>query len=241
MFIGGNLTGDKMKRTLALLLGLMLFLPISLRGQESYFCNKEGCTLEYIRKYTDGDIKWYHTMKIINVLVSEGKGTIVYSSEMKNGKGKPLFDSPVRMNAFVDGGDVTVNIAESVKEIFIAKLGKKIGVSSIGGESTIPSEMAPGDTLPDVSCSVSAMGLTMDINVTGRTVLRTETIITPAGEFECVVVREKKSEVGMGRRRYTTADTWYSRGFGMIRHDTYNKKGILETSEVLQSYKTALQ
>lgn len=224
-----------MRKRCLIIAVIMSIFPLLAFGQElePYFCTKEGSTLEYVRKFTDGKVKWYHTMKINNVWLSEGKGTITYSSEMKDDKKKPLFDSPAEMTAFVDGGDVSVNIGASMAAVFKAKLGNKIKISSIGGVSTLPSNMSPGDTLPDAFCSIHALGLVMKISVTDRKVIKTERLKTNAGVFDCIVVREKKAEVGMGRRRFTTANTWYCRGYGMIRHDTYNKKGELETSEVL--------
>ena len=73
----------------------------------------------------------------------------------------------------------------------------------------------------------------MKITVIQRQVLRFETITTPAGTYNCIVIREQKSEKGMGRNRHTIADTWYSKGIGMVRHDTYNLKMELLTSEIL--------
>ena len=106
-------------------------------------------------------------------------------------------------------------------------------ITSTGGESSLPSSMTPGDTLPSVQASVKAFGLTMKISVTDRQVLKFETISTPAGKFNCIVVRERKVEKGMGRNRHTIADTWYSKGTGMVRHDTYSPELELLTSEVL--------
>ena len=63
--------------------------------------------------------------------------------------------------------------------------------------------------------------------------LRSEVLSTPAGDFDCVVVSEHKVEKGPGRNRVTTALTWYARGTGMVRHDTYDRNMKLETSEVL--------
>ena len=93
--------------------------------------------------------------------------------------------------------------------------------------------MAPGDTLPDVYASVKVLGMTMKITVTQRQVLKFETIATPAGTYDCIVIREKKLEKGLGRNRHTIADTWYSKGIGMVRHDTYNLQLELQTSEIL--------
>ena len=48
-------------------------------------------------------------------------------------------------------------------------------------------------------------------------------------------MRERKVEKGMGRNRHTVADTWYARGIGMVRHDTYSPELELQTSERLVS------
>ena len=97
----------------------------------------------------------------------------------------------------------------------------------------MPSHLSTRDTLPDVYASVRVFGLTMKITVTERKVLREETITTPAGKFNCMVIRERKVEKGMGRNRHTIADTWYAKGIGMVRHDTYDTDLKLLTSEIL--------
>ena len=48
------------------------------------------------------------------------------------------------------------------------------------------------------------------------------------------MVSEHKVEKGMMRNRVTTARTWYARGIGMVRHDTYDRNLKLETTEVLE-------
>lgn len=202
---------------------------------EPYFCVRDGATLEYERRFTDGQVKWYHTMKIMEVEgVSESASVVEYTSHILNHKMKPYYgDEPARLSARIEGGDVVLNVAESVAAVFRTLLPQKSKISSTGGESALPLDMAPGDTLPDVYASVKALGMTMKITVTQRRVLRYETITTAAGTFDCLVVRERKVEKGMGRNRHTVADTWYSKGVGMVRHDTHDKNMVLQTSELL--------
>lgn len=244
IIIEENLGGNNIMKTKYTFIILFSFLSsLSLFSQEEapYFCTTEKRVLEYVRKYTDGNIKWYHEMIINKVSLNGGKGVIEYSSQLFNEKKRPLIENPAIMIATVDNGSVTVNIAESMASIFKSVLGEKRKISSQGDMSVLPSDMAPGDTLKSAFCSVSFLGMTMNISVTDRKVLCYETIITPAGTFDCIVIQESKVEKGMGRNRHTSAKTWYSRGMGMIRHDTYNKKGILETSEVLTSINNTLR
>lgn len=214
-----------------------MFSGVALMAQNSvpYFCVDKGTVLEYTRKYTDGKVKWYHKMTMINVEIEEGKGVITYSSQLFNEKKKPYTDTPPEMRAIVDDGSISINIAETMTSIFKSALGEKRNIRSSGDMSLLPSDMEPGDSLPDAFCSVYAFGMTMNISVTKRIVLEYDTLDTPAGNFDCIVIRESKVEKGMGRNRRTTANTWYARSVGMVRHDTYNYKEVLETSEVLTS------
>ena len=231
-----------MKRLLYILTILVCSAP-QMIGQEKapYFCNVEDSVLEYVRTTAEGDVKWYHTMRIEDVKQTGESMLIDYTSYILNHKRKPYYgDEPAQLHAAVDDGTVTLDVAESVAAVFRTMLPSGAKITSAGGESSLPSDMAPGNVLPDVHASVKALGLTMKITVTERKVLRHETITTPAGTFDCIVVRERKVEKGMGRNRHTVADTWYARGVGMVRHDTYSPDLELQTSEKLVAVRNPL-
>jgi hypothetical protein len=216
-----------------------LFLIATLNGfaqsAEPYFCTRENSVLKYIRKDTKGAVKWYHTMSI----GTQDGDTLDYTSFIENHKRKPYYgDTPAQLDAIIREGEVTLNVAESVAAVFRTIFPKNTKITTTGGESALPCDMAPGDTLPDVYASVKALGMKMKIEVTDRRVLRYETISTPAGDFDCIVVRETKLEKGMGRNRHTTADTWYARGVGMVRHDTHDTDMNLLTCEILTEFYT---
>lgn len=223
-------------KNLLYIFAVLVFTATTLFGQERapYFCNVPGTVLEYTRTTADGDVKWYHTMEIGNATAVGDSTFIEYTSFIKNHKGKPYYgDEPARLEAVVTPDGVTLDVAESVAAVLRTFFPKNAGITATGGESSLPSNMVPGDTLPSVYASVKALGLTMKITVTQREVLRYETISTPAGAFDCIVIRERKVEKGMGRNRHTIADTWYAPGTGMVRHDTYSPEMELQTSEVL--------
>lgn len=226
-----------MKRLLSLLVMFMISVPaLSGQGHDNppYFCNQSNTALEYVRTTAEGDVKWYHTMKTVSAVKNGDTTTIGYTSHILNHKHKPYYGKePAQLAAVVTADAVVLNVAESVAAIFRTILPGSAKIVSTGGESSLPSNMSPGDTLPDVLASVKAFGLTMKITVTERKVLREETITTPAGKFNCMVIRERKVEKGMGRNRHTIADTWYAKGTGMVRHDTYDTDLKLLTSEIL--------
>lgn len=228
---------DRFMKQILTILVMLGLAAANLMGQEivPYFCNVAGTVLEYTRTTAQGDVKWYHTMRVRDVKQGGDESALVdYTSHIINHKGKPYYgDEPAELSASISQGDVTVDVAESVAAVMRTMLPSGAKITSSGGDSALPSDMAPGDILPDVNASVKALGLTMKITVTEREVLRNETITTPAGSFDCLVIRERKVEKGMGRNRHTIADTWYARGIGMVRHDTYSPDLELQTSEVL--------
>ena len=93
--------------------------------------------------------------------------------------------------------------------------------------------MQPGDTLPETHCSVKVMGITVRFDITERKVLRRQRITTPAGTFDCIVVRERKQEHAPFHHLDDWLDNYYVRGLGYVRHDKYDKNMRLEESEVL--------
>lgn len=216
---------------------VMLLLPVAaVCAQEPYFCCRQGAELHYERSHASGGaLKWRHTMKISSVS-STGAGVreVDYSSRFTKPGGAAMYGGPVALHAVVGaGGNVTMSVSSTLESVF-RNLFPNAEIRSEGGETVLPAAMKPGDTLPDVFSSVTVKGLRYTVSVTERKVLRTETLHTPAGVFDCIVLSEHKVEKGPGRNRNTVAQTWYARGTGMVRHDTY-ERGKLDTVELLVS------
>lgn len=221
---------------------LSMFLiccTVSLQAQ-AWFCTDEGTDLIYTRYYVkDSTVKWHHTMSILGTSMdpADSSLTVNYSSFIRtvDGKGLENMETPAMMTALISrDGDVTLDIASSMVSVLKGVLWKNAKITAEGGRTLLPSVLVPGDTLRSAAGKVKALGMTMNVTVTERKVLGTDTLTTPAGAFPCVIVSEHKVEKGMMRNRITTARTWYARGIGMVRHDTYDKNLVLETSEVLE-------
>ena len=215
----------------------MLLPCIAAGGAEPYFCTGEGCVLRYVRRYADsGKVRWRQTLRIEEVSpAEEGSMDVLYTSDIKEDNGKQMYGGPISLRTRVlPSGDIEMNMGETACAIF-RNIFPRARNSFTGGEALLPSDAKPGDTHPDVHSIVrTLLGATYHIDITEREVVGQERLSTPAGDFECLVTKEHKSEKGPGRNRVTTSYTWYARGVGMIRHDTYIK-GKLDTSEVLES------
>lgn len=217
------------------ILALLLALAVALTAEaQPYFCTRQGAKLHYVRHETgSGRVRWEQTLSIDKVAAGADSTVIAYSTVMKPRRGNAVL---VELDCIIDARDnLSVSIGSSVRSVF-ASLLPKADIASIGDErSVIPSAMKTGDVLPDASAEVKLPAGRYVVKVTDRKVLRSETITTPAGTFDCMVVSEHKVEKAPGVRRETTASTWYAGGVGMVRHDTYDKDLRLVTSEVLES------
>ena len=217
---------------------LLLALSISFAaGAQTYFCTTEGAVCKYRRTIvSSGRTKWCQTLIINKVtLCGDGSRIVNYTSSFSGRKG--FSSEPIRLNAVIDtGGNVCIRLSEAMEAVF-RNFMPKAEISVNGGVTVLPSSMKAGDRLEDARTEVKAGLIRYTVAVSDRKVLRRESISTPAGDFDCIVVSEHKEEKAPGYSRITNAYTWYSPGVGMVRHDTYDKNMKLETSELLQSLK----
>ncbi len=213
---------------------LLLRAALPLCAEGALFCTEEGTVLRYERRYADtGKLKWTHTLSILEVRQAEDGVQVECSSLFSDSGGRTLNGGPVLYRTAVSAsGDVTADPSEAVVSVFRNRFPDG-AVKSEPCISVLGSSIAPGDSLPDLGFRVSVAGIRYDVRISDRKVLRFESVATAAGKFDCVVVSEHKVEKAPGYRRETTALTWYAAGVGMVRHDTYDKKLRMETSEVL--------
>lgn len=226
--------GFGMKKTVVCLLGILLFCRVELSAQ-GYFLEKQDMKLEYVRTYVaDGRFRWRHVMNVKSRTDNGSYIRYVTESLFTGKNGKPLYRSTVNETTLMDkaSGDISLDVADAMVSYIKARTG--LNATSSGVLSSLPSGIQPGDTLPPVSAQAKVGPFTYSLLISERKVLRKETIEVPAGKFECIVVSERKVESGPGHNRSVTNYTWYSKGVGYVRHDTY-VKGKPETTEILQS------
>ncbi|MBK6362869.1 MAG: hypothetical protein IPN49_14495 [Saprospiraceae bacterium] len=93
-------------------------------------------------------------------------------------------------------------------------------------------EMTAGQKLPDASIVVSSKienGLNLfkvTNDITNRKVIGFEKVITPAGTFDCVKITYE-AKIKMLISRTVTVVEYLAKGKGVVRSESYNKKGEL--------------
>ena len=229
----------KLIRTLikAFVQGALLLVCTGLRAQ-GYFLERTDVTLEYVRRsVADGKISWHHNVSVTDVTETGSHTKYITESLFTKQNGKPLYKTAVVETTLVDknSGNVSLDVGGAMASYVKARTG--LNATSTSVLSVLPASIAPGDTLMPFVAYTKVGPLTYKVIVSERKVLRRETISVPAGTFDCIVVSENNSETGPGHNRNVRTLTWYCKGVGFVRHDTY-VKGKLDTSEVLESIKS---
>lgn len=214
----------------------LLLLGLSAFAGEPFF-STAPCSL-YYERYKAGTTTLTQTtlIEITSVSATAGGGREVrYGLDLNKANGKPLYGGRADMTVGIDpDGDIRTDFGGAVKSV-LQNYFPNAKITSSGEMALLPADMKPGDTLPDAHCTVSVGVLKVTVDVTERTVLRRERITVPAGTFDCVVAREHKVEDAPIHHSDTWSESWYVPGIGYVRHDTFDKKMRLLTSEVLVS------
>lgn len=209
---------------------------ISLLAQEPFFCTRPGTKLHYERHKAGTTKLTQTTLFEIESEQATSKGQEVhYAVTMAKANGSDLYGGrAIQTTLITPNGDVNMNFGETVKA-FVKNMFPRANVEISEAWALLPAKMHPGDTLPETHCTVTVMGLKAYFHITDRRVLRKETITTPAGTFDCVVVREHKEEDAPFHHPDNWLDNYYAPGFGYVRHDKYDKNLRLQEIEVLVS------
>ena len=214
---------------------LVSFLStLSLLAQEPFFCTRPGTKL-YYERYKAGTTKLTQTTLFeIESIKQTAKGQEVhYAVTMAKANGNDLYGGrAIQTTLIAPNGDVNMNFGETVKG-FVRNMFSHAKVEVSEAWALLPAKMQPGDTLPETHCTVTVAGLKAYFHITDRRVLRKETITTPAGTFDCIVVRERKEEDAPFHHPDNWLDNYYAPGYGYVRHDKYDKNMRLQESEVL--------
>ena len=210
-----------MKKMLLLL--MMLAGASSLFSQAPYCCVTKGAELTY----TDYDAK--------------GKETGVTTNVYKDVKVISEMDYDVTMETTVNASGMVTTVATAM-EVRNGSAMISMGQGSIDLTATdpelmrIPNQLAVGYKLPLGEMTVDLGGLRVKSTITENEVVDREEITTPAGTFKCYVIKQTSEGRVMGIKSSTTIKTWYARGIGAVKTETYSK-GDLVSSSVLTSMK----
>jgi len=217
----------------AVILAALLLLAFAANAGSPFFMTREGARMNYVRRSASNNkVTWTYVVSVDSVYLDG----IEFTYDFHRPGGGQMYGGPLKMSMQLnEAGDITMDVASTVKT-FVRNILPKADVFSEGGDTVLPASMSPGDCLPDVYADARVMKMNYHVSISGRKVLRRETVSVPAGTFDCTVVEEHKVESGLGRNRDIRTLTWYAAGVGEVKHESYDwRTQKLMTVEVLES------
>lgn len=221
----------------SILFVLAVALSQSAVAGEPFFSYTGHKTLYFERYKAGSNRKIVQTTSMeIGEVENVGKNRKVhYGLTLRKGNGREMYGGRSEQSVTIlENGDVEMDFGATVRGI-LQGMFPSFKTSSAGAPTIMPSVIHPGDTLPNSHCVIHMGAVKVKVDVTGRKVLRRETITTPAGTFNCIVAREFKEENGPMHHRATWSDNWYAPGVGYVRHDELDSNFRPETMEILIS------
>ena len=213
---------------------LLTLCPLMAWAQEPFFCTRGERTLYYERYIAGTDSVLQNTTLEIGAIDSSDAGRKVpYGYIKRKPDGRAMLGGRTELVArILPDGDVMVDLYRSVHHFF-RKLAPHVTVTAMSDPGYFPSQMQPGDTLPDSHGVIMISFLKYQMSYTDRHVLRHEKLTTPAGTYDCIVIREHRKERSILNKMDLWMDSWYARGVGCVRQDYYDRRMRLEETELL--------
>lgn len=203
-----------------------------------FFVFKEGThwTMEAFNKKDKFENRI--TYKIIRVDHSGPKVTAQVSSTMYDKKEKLLFEMDYEVSC--TDGVYSVDLS-SVLSPAITRGFQGMEMEIEGQELTLPPDLEKGQELADANTEITVRSsgiqlMSTRVEMSDRKVTDQTAMTVPAGSFDCFEIKSQQAvKAGFVNKEYEVVD-YYSPGVGMVRTETYDKKGKLDSYMVLTEF-----
>lgn len=205
---------------------------------KGYFPFESGVRMEYTSYDKKGAPQFQSSSKVVKVEnTTDGVLEALIETKTTDEKGNTPVDGQFKMRCkdntlFMDMSSI---LGPQGASAFAS-----LEVSITGDDLQLPANLTPGQTLPDATAQIKAGSggvslITMNMTVRDRKVVAKETLLTPAGSFDCIKITYVTETKMLGTKAIDTA-IWYAEGVGMVRQESYDKKGFLESKMELTKF-----
>ncbi len=217
-----------------LALFLIQFYSVAQNSCSKYYPLKEG--VKYQMTFYNKKDK---PTTISNYAVKEFNGNkALLSNQVLNKKGKLIVESDYTILCI--GSGVSIDF-KSIMSPDLFEQYESMDIDLTGNNIEIPNNLKTGQKLPDanMNMAINMAGIKMNIsiNMIDRIVKGRESITTPAGSYECIIISYKSEvKMGSGMSKIGTSKQWFSEGIGMVKSEEYDNNGNLMSYSLLTSY-----
>lgn len=221
---------------------LLSFSVIGLQAQDqcnAYFPFKTNTVMGYSYFNSKGKLtgKSVNTVKSVSTN-ADGSLTAEIEVASQDKKGRETSTGSYHVNC--KDNALSLNITEVMAPNMKASL-ESMELDITGDIFELPFNLKAGQELPDTQTEISAgtNGVTiisMAINHTNRMVEGMEKVHTEAGSFDCIKISYDVSINMMITKNFHVV-SWYSKETGLVKQETYNKRGQLDSKTELTGLK----
>lgn len=197
-------------------------LLVNAWAQEPFCCVTEGAELKYVTTDAKGNETGTSTTKINFVAGADGNYDITQTITLYVNGTQIL--SPMEINSSVRDGDASI------------ALGGGMAIDVTSSVPLVPARLAVGLELDCGEMIVNMAGIKTTQTITSHKVVGREELTTPAGTFDCYIVEQHYTAKMAFIKVTGSQKTWYARGVGNVKTETYDKRGKLSTKQILISY-----
>jgi hypothetical protein len=226
--------------SLLLLILLSLFvIPVNSQDCRLFFPDKVGDTREMKHYDAKNKLASITTQEVIDKKVSGKDVEVKVKASSFDADNKELYTS--ELNLLCEDGVFKLDMRNLIDPATMAAY-KDMTIDVTSDNLAYPSGMKPGESLPDGNIKMVVKSeqltlITITVSVTNRKVSAIEHLTTEAGKFSCYKLSyDVNSKFGFISRS-SSAVEWIAEGVGLVKSESYNKKGKLEGSSVLSAIK----
>ncbi len=225
-----------MKTFIKLIVALFSITIVAQSNCSKYYSFREGSITEYKMQNPKGKITGSMITTVESVNNTGTSSIAALKSEIFDKKGKSIISSNYNMTC--DGNTVIMDF-KSLMNADMLKQFDNLETEITGTNVDIPNNLSERQSLPDagvtIKINMAGMNMNMITNITNRKVIGNETVTTPAGTFDCVVI----SQLTSGKMMVNFSSNqkfWLAEGIGLVKSEDYSNKGKLQSSTVLMSF-----
>lgn len=208
-------------------------MAVNGKSQEcfKYFLEKKGTSVEYSNFDKKGNLTSINIRTVIDKKINADNVEVRYRIESKSVESDTTITS--EFSAYCSNGVITIDMSDYFAGVDTSAY-KDMEIEVTGDNVEFPSNPTAGQQLNDAQMTIVIKNngtafMTIESQITNRKVEAVENITTSAGTFETVKL---SYDVNVKMGFITTqakANEWYNEKYGLIKSESYDKKGKLES------------
>ncbi len=229
-----------LKSSLFTLIALMLSAGlIQAQNCDLFMQFKEGVTTEYQMLDKKGKLSGTTQNTVKNLKSAGSETTAVITQKMTDEKGKEVTSGTYEV--ICEGNAYRMDVSSLLPAGLTDQFGENMEVTFEGDGLVMPTDLSVGKTFPSSSNEINfASGgmnlMSMKMDITDHKVESKEEVSVPAGKFDAYKVVYNMTTKMMGANSTFKVVSWYADGVGMVKQESYDKKGKLDSTMLLSKF-----